>query len=218
MRDEALVGRGTCASSSKVQYAAAIPEFRKRGKDENVMEIRSSADRLAHERGARIAKSTLVVVGFADQFKAEEVRLRLRKLQREDLIDLEEAVVAVKDAKGKVKLHQALDPTAGEAIRGGLCGMLVGMLFLSPLLGAVIGARGGTVSGALHDMGIDDQFMRDLEATMTPGSSALFVLVRSAAPDRVLSELKGTGGKILKASLSHEDADRLQAALSAARV
>jgi uncharacterized membrane protein len=156
-------------------------------------------------------------VGFDDSFKAEEVRLRLRKLQREDLIDLEEAVVAVKDAKGKVKLHQALDPTAGEAVRGGLCGMLVGMLFLSPLLGAVIGARGGTVSGALQDMGIDDQFMSDLEATMTPGSSALFVLVRSAAPDRVLAELKGTGGKILKASLSHEDTDRLQAALSAAR-
>lgn len=159
--------------------------------------------------------STLVVVVYDDRFKAEEVRLVLRKLQRDDLIDLEDAVIAVKDAKGKVKLHQAFDPTVKEAIRGGFRGLLLGTLFLSPLLGIVLGARGGPVSFALSDMGIDDQFLRDLAATMTPGSSALFVLVSSAAPDRVLAELKGTGGKLFKTSLSHEDAARLQAALSA---
>jgi uncharacterized membrane protein len=158
-----------------------------------------------------------VVAGYDDPFKAEEVRLSLRKLQREDLIDLEDAVVAVKDAKGKFKLHQARDPTVGEATRGGFWGLLIGMLFLSPVLGAVIGARGGTISGALDDMGIDEQFLKDLAATMTPGSSALFVLIRNAARDRVVSELKGTGGKILKTSLSHENAARLQVALSDTR-
>ena len=162
--------------------------------------------------------STLVVVGYEDRFKAEEVRLGLRKLQREDLVDLEDAVVVTKDAKSKFKLHQALDPNIREKIRGGLLGLLVGMLLLSPLLGMVLGARGGTVSDALEDMGIGDQFMRNLAATMKPGSSALFVLVRSAATDQVLAELRGTGGKILKTSLSHEDATRLQTAMSAATV
>ena len=160
--------------------------------------------------------STLVVVGYDEPFKADEVILKLRKLQREYLLDLEDAAVAIKDEQGKVKLHQALDPTAGEAIKGGFCGLLIGTLFLSPLLGVALGARGGPVSWALKDMGIDDQFLRDLDATITPGSSALFVLVRSTTPDRVLAEVKGTGGKILKTSLSHEDAARLQAALSAA--
>ncbi len=62
--------------------------------------------------------------------------------------------------------------------------------------------------------------MKELAATLIPGSSALFVQVlRKATPDkeRVLEELKGIGGKILKTSLSHEDEAKLQAALSAAR-
>jgi len=59
--------------------------------------------------------STLVVIGYDNEFKAEEVRLTLRKLQKEYLIDLEDAVVAVKDAKGKVKLHQAINLTAGAS-------------------------------------------------------------------------------------------------------
>ena len=44
--------------------------------------------------------STLVVVGYDDQFKAEEIRLALKKMQQEYLIDLEDAVVAVKDQRG----------------------------------------------------------------------------------------------------------------------
>jgi uncharacterized membrane protein len=90
-------------------------------------------------------------------------------------------------------------------------------LFLNPLLGLAVGAAAGAASGALTDVGIDDRFMKDLAANMTPGSSMLFVLVRKATPDKVLEELKGTGGTILKTSLSHDDEAKLQAALSAAR-
>jgi len=75
----------------------------------------------------------------------------------------------------------------------------------------------GAASGALTDVGINDHFMKELAAAMTPGSSTLFVLVRKATPDKVLEELKGTGGRVLKTSLSHEDETKLQAALSAAR-
>ena len=79
-----------------------------------------------------------------------------------------------------------------------------------------MGAAAGAASGALTDVGIDDKFMKDLAATMQPGSSALFVLARKATPDKVLEEIKGTGGTILQTSLSHEDEAKLQAALSAA--
>lgn len=161
--------------------------------------------------------STLVVVGYNDLHKAEEVRLKLRKLQQDYLIDLEDAVVAVKDAKGKIKLHQAINLTAAGAVSGGFWGTLIGMIFLNPLLGLAVGASAGATSGALSDVGINDQFMKDLAATMTPGSSALFVLVRKATPDKVLAELQGTGGKILKTSLSHEEEAKLQAALNAAK-
>ena len=161
--------------------------------------------------------STLVVIGYNDPYKAEEVRLTLRKLQKDYLLDLEDAVVAVKDDKGKVKLQQAVNLTAAGAVSGGFWGSLIGLMFLNPLLGLAMGAAAGAASGALTDVGIDDKFMKELAATMSPGSSALFVLVRKATPDKVLDELKGTGGTVLRTSLSHEDEAKLQAALAAAK-
>ena len=158
--------------------------------------------------------STLVVVGYDEPYKAEEIRLKLRKLQSEYLLDLEDAVVAVKDQNGKVKLHQSVNLTAAGAVSGGFWGSLIGLIFLNPLLGFAVGAAAGAASGALTDLGIDDKFIKELAASMTPGSSTLFVLVRKSTPDKVLEELKGTGGRILKTSLSHEDEAKLQAALS----
>jgi uncharacterized membrane protein len=153
--------------------------------------------------------STLVVVGYNDPYRAEEVRLTLRKLQSEYLLDLADAVVAVKDENGKVKLHQSVNLTADGVLSGGFCGSLTGLIFLN--------AAAGAASGALTDVGINDGFMKELAATMTPGSSTLFVLVTKATPDKVLEELKGTGGRVLKTSLSDEDEAKVQAALSAAK-
>src|ERR1700747_3766383 len=148
--------------------------------------------------------STLIVVGYDDPYKAEEIRLKLRKLQSEYLLDLEDGVVAVKDQNGKVKLHQAVNLTAAGAVSGGFWGSLIGLLFLNPLLGLAVGAAAGAASGALTDVGINDTVLKALAATMKPGSSALFVLVRKATPDKVLEELAGTGGTVLKTSLSHD--------------
>ena len=159
--------------------------------------------------------STLVAIGYDDQFKAEEVRLKLWKMQKDYLIDIGDAVVAIKDEKGKVKLHQAVNMTAAGAASGGFWGALIGLVFLNPLLGLAVGAGAGAISGALTDVGINDAFMKELAATLRPGSSVLFVLVKKATPDKVLEEMKGTGGKVLKTSLSHENEAKLQAALTA---
>jgi uncharacterized membrane protein len=161
--------------------------------------------------------SNLIVIGFDSELQAEELRLKLLKLQREYLIDLEDAVVAVRKPDGQVKLNQAVNLTAAGAASGGFWGVLIGSIFLSPLFGLAVGAAAGAISGALSDIGINDNFMRDLAATIKPGSSALFVLVRKATPDKVLEELQGSGGKVLKTSLTHEKEAKLQAALDAAK-
>lgn len=161
--------------------------------------------------------SHLVVIGYDDVHKAEEVRLMLIKLQHEYLIDLEDAVVAVKKPDGKIKLNQVFDPTAAGAVSGTFWGMLIGALFLMPFLGAAVGAASGALSGALTDVGIDDKFMKELSETLKPGSSALFVLVRSVTPDKVLEHLQGVGGKVLKTSLTHQDEAKLQAVLDEAK-
>jgi len=173
--------------------------------------IRSSVGELERDY-----MSTLIAVGYDNPFKAEEIRMKLQKMQAAYLIDLEDAVVAVKNAKGKIKLHQAHNMTAFGAASGGFWGMLIGMLFLAPAIGFAVGAAAGAASGALRDVGINDQFMKDLADTLKPNTSALFVLVRKATPDRVLEELKGTGGKIIQTSLSHEETDRLQNTLAEA--
>ena len=159
----------------------------------------------------------LIVIEYDDLHQAEEVRLKLQKLQRDYLLDLADAVVAVKDQNGKVKLNQIHNLTAAGAASGGFWGALIGLIFLNPLLGAAAGAAAGAVGGALTDVGINDQFMKDIAAGFKNGSSALFVLCRKATPDKVLEELQGTGGKILQTSLTHEQESKLQAALDAVK-
>lgn len=159
----------------------------------------------------------LIVIEYEDMHQAEEVRLKLQKMQRDYLVDLADAVVAVKDEKGKVKLNQIHNLTASGAVSGGFWGTLIGVIFLNPLLGMAAGATAGAVGGALTDVGINNEFMKHIASGFNNGTSALFVLCRKATPDKVLAELEGTGGKILQTSLTHEQESKLQAALSAAK-
>lgn len=161
--------------------------------------------------------SDLIVIGYDDEFKAEEMRTKLRKMQRDYLIDVEDAVVAVKKANGKVQLHQAVSLPAFGAFEGGFWGLLVGLLFFSPILGWAAGAATGAVTGALADIGINDDFMKQLSSTLKPGGSALFILVRKVTADKVLEEITGSGGTVLKTSLSHEKEEKLKEALAAAK-
>jgi uncharacterized membrane protein len=126
---------------------------------------------------------------------------------------MEDVVVVTKDDKGKVKLHQAVNLTAAGAMGGGFWGMLIGTVFLHPMLGAAIGTDAGALSGKLRDIGISDDFMKELGKTFQPGTSALFVLVRKAAPDKVLEELKGFKGRVLKTSLTKDKEAELREVL-----
>jgi uncharacterized membrane protein len=160
--------------------------------------------------------STLAVIAFEEEHKAFELRAELMKLQKEYLIKMEDAVVVTKDPKGDVKLHQAVNLTAAGAVGGGFWGALMGLIFLNPLLGAAVGAGAGALSGKLADIGIEDKFMKELGASFQPGTSALFVLVKEATRDKILARLKGFGGKVLQTSLSKDDEESLQKALSGA--
>ncbi|HEV7476609.1 MAG TPA: DUF1269 domain-containing protein [Burkholderiales bacterium] len=165
--------------------------------------------------------SDLVVVTYKGEDTADQVLNKLRELQKEYLVDLEDAVVAVRDSKGKVRIKQAVPLVRISAVSGlawgGLFGLLVGLLFLNPLLGwlsgAAMGAGAGALSGALADYGINDDFIKDIGKSLEPGTSAIFMLVRRMTYDKVLPELKRFGGTILKTSLSNEQEERLRRAL-----
>lgn len=157
--------------------------------------------------------SDLVVIGFDNEAGAFEMRAELAKLQKEYLIDMADVVVVTRDDKGKVHLHQAYNLTAAGAVGGAFWGMLIGWIFLNPLLGAAFGAGAGALAGKLNDIGIDDQFMEGMGETLKPGTSALFVLVRKATPDKVLEQLKGFKGKVLKTSLTADSEEALRKVL-----
>jgi len=162
--------------------------------------------------------STLVAVLFEDDTTAFDMRAALMKMQKQYLIDIEDAVVVIKSQNGAIKLDQTINLTAAGAVGGGFWGMLIGLLFLNPLLGAAIGATAGAVSARFKDIGLNDQMMKDLAQSFKPGSAALFVLLRRMTADKVLEGLKPFAGKgrVFQTSLNKDDEAALRASLEAA--
>jgi uncharacterized membrane protein len=160
--------------------------------------------------------SDLIAIVYPSEAKAEEVRQRLLKLQKEYLITIGDAVIAVKNDDGNIKLNQLVNTTAMGAMTGSFWGLLIGVLFLNPILGVAVGAASGALGGALTDFGIDDSFMKDLAATIHPGDAALFLLIRSMTADKVLKEIKDAGGVVLKTSLDETKEKLLRDALASA--
>lgn len=159
--------------------------------------------------------SDLIVIVYPTEAKAEEMRQEVFKLQKEYLIEVADAAIAVKQADGKIKLSQLLNTTAAGALSGSFWGLLIGLIFMMPVVGAAVGAAAGALSGALTDYGINDNFMKELSASLKPGNAALFVLVRKMTGDKVFEALKGTGGTVLNTSLDHSKEQALRDALAA---
>jgi uncharacterized membrane protein len=160
--------------------------------------------------------SDLIVIVYPTETKAEEVRNRLIALQKEYLITLGDAVIATKTDAGKIKLNQMVSTTAAGAVSGSFWGLLIGVIFLNPLIGAAVGAASGALGGALTDVGINDNFMKELAASIQPGNAALFVLVQSMTADKVLKDISGYGGVVLKTSLDETKEQVLRDALQKA--
>jgi len=161
--------------------------------------------------------SDLLVIEFPSEAKAEGVREMLLAMQKEYQIELGDAVVAVKDDGGRVKLNQLFQPVAHGAVSGMLWGSLIGLIFMMPLAGAAIGAASGALRGRLADLGINDDFMRQAARTLQSGNAALFLLIRKMTTDKVLAALRGAGGTVLRSSFDETKEEALQAALAGAR-
>jgi len=157
--------------------------------------------------------SELVVLGFPNKDRAEQVMDLAGSLGREELLDLEDAALVWRTPDGKIKVQQSISPVAAGAAGGALWGMLLGLLFLVPLFGMAVGAAAGAASGKLADVGIDDRFLKEIAATITPGTAAIFALVRRSTPDRVREALAPYEPTVLRTSLTKDKEDELIAAL-----
>ena len=139
----------------------------------------------------------------------------LTDLQKQELIQVHDAAtVSWYDGDKKPKTHQANNLTGGGALGGGFWGLLLGLIFFVPLLGAAVGAAFGALGGAMSDVGIDDQFIREVRDQVTPGTSALFVLTSNAVPDKVKAAFETHHPHLISTNLSGAEEERLRAAFA----
>ncbi len=158
--------------------------------------------------------SELVVLAFDKEYTADQVKERLLQLQNQQLILLDDLVVVIRKADGKVEVKQAREMTKGAALGGAFWGMLIGLLFLSPILGAAIGAGIGALMGHAHDIGVDEKFMREVGSVLKPGTSGIFLLIHQVTADRVVAQLQEFHPTVIRTNLSAEQEQRLRAAFA----
>ena len=159
----------------------------------------------------------LVAMVFDKPSRADEVLLNLAHLQQEGAIQLADAVVVAKGEDGKSSIRHTVDVTPGRgAMAGGWWGLLLGTVFGGPI-GAVIGSVAGGASGALYgklvDVGLDDDWVRQMAAWIDPETSALLLLVQEVRLDEVLAELRRFEGRVVTTTLPDEVRARLETAL-----
>lgn len=157
--------------------------------------------------------STLLAIAYPDVETAERVRTELIQATKEQLVQLEDAVVVEHRPDGKIKLHQAMSPAKSGAAGGAVWGGLIGLIFLAPFVGMAIGAASGGAAGKVADVGVDDNFLKQLGSKLEPGAGALIALGRSDAPEKLLERLRPYGGHVIQTSLDSEAEERVRAGL-----
>lgn len=157
--------------------------------------------------------STLVAIGYPDESTATEAADEAQRLAA-DLIIQPDAIAAIsRDAEGKFHVSTNHHPVGGGASWGMFWGLLFGMIFFIPFFGMAIGAGLGALMSKVAKSGIDKQFQDQVRDMLKPGTSALFLVVEKATPDKAVEALGRFGGTVLKSSLSKEAEAELQDAL-----
>ncbi len=160
--------------------------------------------------------SDLIVIGYPDENRAQQVWEELVRLQNDLVVDLEDAAIIRRDKKGKLYVttpaHHAV---AWGTLSGLFWGVLIGLIFLWPLA-PVVGVAGGIMGaalGAASDLGIKEDFKQRVQDLVQPGTSAIFVIARKITPDKFEEALRPYGGTVLRTSLSREQEEELMKAL-----
>ena len=155
--------------------------------------------------------ATLTVWKFDDAAGAEKALSTLEELQKKEVITvLDGAVVSWPEGAKKPRTTQMRDMTASGALGGAFWGLLFGMLFFIPLLGLAVGAAAGALGGSLADIGIDDDFIKQVREEVTPGTSALFLMSQNAVMDKVKPAVEGMQAKLIHTNMSDDQEQALR--------
>jgi uncharacterized membrane protein len=157
----------------------------------------------------------LVVITFDNVYEAGQMLEALEEEQHDHDISLDDTAVVIKDQDGTVHVDNEVDRGVKVgAIGGGLLGLVIGFLFGGPIVSLLLGAIAGALGGDLASLGIDQRFINNVSDDLTPGSSALFLMVRDADPEATAAALAPFKGKVNYTYLSAEAEARLRKVLS----
>jgi uncharacterized membrane protein len=160
--------------------------------------------------------ATLVAIGYPDQGTAEQARQTVHQLEAELIVQADQVAAISRDLEGKYHVNTTHGGASagGGAIWGSFWGLLIGLLFFVPFAGLALGAGFGALFGHLGEKGIDKAFQQQVRDYLKPGTSALFMVIEHATPDKAIAALEQYGGTVIRTSLSDEDTRKLQEALS----
>jgi uncharacterized membrane protein len=158
--------------------------------------------------------ATLLAIGYPDQGTAEQAMQTVHELQSELIIQADQVAAISRDLEGKYHVHTNHQAGAGVgAWWGGFWGLLFGLLFFIPFAGLALGAGMGALFGHFGSKGIDKAFQEQVRDYVKPGTSALFLVIEQATPDKAIAAMQQYGGTVIRTSLSDEDTKKLQDAL-----
>ena len=154
----------------------------------------------------KMPEHEMIVVAFENEYDADQVLNSLKGMESMDIVDLKNAAVIVRDSSGEVKIKETSDfDTKQGALGGAAAGAVLGLLGGGFLRGAILGAAGGAAAGKFIDLGLDDDFLKDVGDKLGPNSSAIVALVDFEQVDQAMQELdKFEGGRIMRHTLSDE--------------
>jgi len=163
------------------------------------------------------AAAHLWAVGFDDMERADQVRSAITTLGERHCLVLLDTAVAVRYRDGSLTLNGEPFVAAINLSRHTFASFLAGLsLAAPPLTGAAVGALVRGAGGAASEVGIDKDFVCEVQQLMKPGTSALFVLDREGDMAAILQGIHGLGGTVLKTNVDLQRAKLIQATLDAA--
>ena len=149
--------------------------------------------------------SELIILGYDSHETAQQAFAKVERLQQDFVVDLAGLAVVRVDADGKKHVDTSGPIVGSSAASGALWGMLIGILFLVPGIGALVGGAMGALSGKLAQGGIDRAFRERVEGMLQPGSAAVVVMTRKLTEDKFAAAMSEFGGTVLQTSLSDDD-------------
>ena len=159
--------------------------------------------------------SELMVLGFENEAAADAFGLKLAQMQKDMIVQLQDAAEVVRDPDGKPHVKHDAHLVGAGAMGGAFWGMLFGLLFFVPFLGLAIGAGMGALFGKLGKTGIDQQVLQQMGDAIPAGQAGWFILIGQMTEDKFLAQVQGTNARVVRTNLTEEQEKQLKHAFGA---